>query len=196
MTTPPRRPGRPATVTAEQLADIALALWDAQGYAEVSLGVVAEAAGVNIRTVHRYFRAKSDIVWRELEGSFADLRVHLDATAPAESLLSRIRHGIVASIGASEGVHNARRRLSIISRTPELHTSISEPFIAWRTVIEDFAREQLEAEPEALAPRVLAAAAQSATMTALVWWAEHDDEGPTASVDLALRDLERGFAPR
>jgi hypothetical protein len=39
-----------------------------------------------------------------------------------------------------------------------------------------------------------AACVQAATMSALIWWGAHDEGAPSEAVDLALRDLENGFA--
>lgn len=196
VSAPVRGRGRPATVTAKGLADVALGLWEKHGYSEISLGSVAEAAGVNTRTLLRYFSSKSDIVWRELDTSFGDLRDALESTPGHISLISRLRQGIVASMRAGEDVSHDdnRRRLRIISRTPELRANTSPPFIAWRNVLRDFACIHIGARPGDLTPEVVASSVQAATMVALVWWAEHSQGPPEEVVDLALRELEAGFA--
>ena len=196
MSAPVRGRGRPATVTAKGLADVALDLWERHGYSEISLGSVAEAAGVNTRTLHRYFSSKSDIVWQALDTSFGDLRAALETTPEHLSLISRLRLGIVASMPAGEdaSLEDNRRRLRIISRSPELRANTSPPFIAWRNVLRDFACVHIGARPGDLTPEVVASSVQAATMVALVWWAEHSQRPPEEVVDRALRELEAGFA--
>jgi AcrR family transcriptional regulator len=193
MTSPSRGRGRPATITAGELARTALTLWDQRGYENVALGEVAAASGVNERTLFRYFASKSDIVWQAIDTSFNDLHRHLAATPAGESLISRVRLGILASFRLAEDPSITRLRMRIISRTPELHNNSSPPFIAWRTVISEFVAQQLGADVTDLTPRVAASAIQAATMSALIWWGSRSDSEPADAVDLALRELETAF---
>jgi hypothetical protein len=64
----------------------------------------------------RYFASKSDLVWQAIGTSFSDLPEDPEITRP---------------------------RMRIISRTAELHSSSSPQFIAWRTIIRDFAAQHL-----------------------------------------------------
>jgi len=181
-------------VTADQLAQAALSLWDRRGYDAVPLSEVAAAAGVNERTLFRYFASKSDIVWQAIDTSFGDLHEHLAATPSRARLMTRVRHGILACFESDADDELTRLRLRIISRTPELYSNSSQPFTAWRTVISNFVAGVLGTEPTALAPQVAAASIQAATMSALIWWAAHSDDDARATVDRALRELETGFA--
>jgi AcrR family transcriptional regulator len=185
--------GRPATITADELARTALTLWDQRGYENVALNEVALAAGVNERTFFRYFASKSDVVWQAIDTWFNDLRRHLASTPAGETLISRVRLGILASFELAEDPDITRLRLRIISRTPELSNNSSPPFIAWRTVIQEFVAQRLGCETTALTPRVAASCIQAATMSALIWWGSHSDSKAADAVDLALRELETGF---
>jgi AcrR family transcriptional regulator len=193
MSSPVRGRGRPATITAGELAQTALTLWDQRGYENVALSEVAAAAGVNERTFFRYFASKSDIVWQAIDTSFSDLHRHLAATPAGGSLMSRVRLGILASFRLPEDPAITRLRLRIISRTPELHSNSSPPFIAWRAVIGEFVARQLGADITDLIPRVAASCIQAATMSALIWWGSRSDSEPADAVDRALRELEAGF---
>jgi AcrR family transcriptional regulator len=193
MTSPPRGRGRPATITAGELARTALTLWDQRGYENVALSEVAAAAGVNERTLFRYFASKGDIVWQAIDTSFNDLHRHLAATPAGESLISRVRLGILASFKLAEDPAITRLRMRIISRTPELHSNSSPPFIAWRAVIGEFVARQLGADVTDLTPQVAASCIQAATMSALIWWGTRSDSEPADAVDRALRQLETGF---
>ena len=196
MTSPTRGRGRPATVTAEGLARVALTLWDQHGYENVSMSEVAAAAGVNERTLFRYFTSKSDLVWQAIGTSFSDLQRHLAATPAGEPLIPRIRLGILASFDLPEDREITRLRMRIISRTAELHSGSSPQFTAWRTIIQEFAAQHLGVPAADRTPLIVAACVQAATMTALIWWGAHDQGTPSDAVDRALRDLENGFASR
>ena len=193
MNAPKRGRGRPATIAAGELARTALTLWGQRGYENVALNEVAAAAGVNERTLFRYFGSKSDIVWRAIDTSFDDLHRHLARTPAGEPLISRVRLGILASFELVEDPEITRLRLRIISRTAELRNNSSPPFTAWRTVIQEFVAQQLGADAGDLVPRVAASAIQAATMSALIWWGSCSDGAAADAVDLALRQLEAGF---
>jgi TetR/AcrR family transcriptional regulator, regulator of mycofactocin system len=196
MSSPTRGRGRPATITADELALTALTLWDQHGYENVPLSEVAAAAGVNERTLFRYFASKSDIVWKAIDTSFSDLQRHLASTPAGEPLISRVRLGILASFELAEDPGTTRLRLRIISRTAELHNSSSPPFTAWRAVIQEFVARQLGVDAADLTPRVAASCIQAAAMSALIWWGSHGEGAAADAVDRALRELETGFAQR
>jgi len=196
VTTPapgaPRR-GRPPKVTADRLADVALRLWEERGYAEVSIREVAEAAGVDLRTVHRYFPAKSDIIWGAVLSSFDDLATRLEATPDDRPPLDRIRLAVTGAVRADTGPLD-RRRLRVIARTPELQSTFSPPFVAWRATIRAFVAARLD-PPDDLVATAVATAAQAVTLAALTWWAEHPGTTPEDAVDRALAALAGGFGP-
>jgi TetR/AcrR family transcriptional regulator, regulator of mycofactocin system len=188
--------GRPATITSGELARTALELFDQRGYENVRLSEVAAAAGVNERTLFRYFACKSDIVWQAIDTSFSDLQRHLAGTPADESLISRVRLGILASFELAEDPGITRLRMRIIARTAELRNNSSPPFTAWRTVIQEFIAGQLGADVSDLTPWVAASSIQAATMSALIWWGSHSECAAAGAVDQALRELEAGFAQR
>jgi AcrR family transcriptional regulator len=194
MTSPTRGRGRPATITVSELTRVALTLWDQGGYENVAMSEVAAAAGVNERTLFRYFASKSELVWQAIGTSFSDLPRHLAATPAGGSLITRIRLGILASFELPEDPEITRLRMRIISRTAELHNSSSPQFIAWRTIIQEFAAQHVGVPAADRTPLIVAACVQAATMSALIWWGAHDEGTPSDAVDLALRDLENGFA--
>jgi AcrR family transcriptional regulator len=196
MSSPTRGRGRPTTITSGELARTALELFDQRGYENVPLSEVAAAAGVNERTLFRYFASKSDIVWQAIDTSFCDLHRHLVGTPAGESLISRVRLGILASFELEEDPGITRLRMQIISRTAELRNNSSPPFTAWRTVIQVFIAGQLGADASDLTPWVAASSIQAATMSALIWWGSHSECAAVDVVDLALRELETGFAQR
>jgi AcrR family transcriptional regulator len=189
--------GRPATTTAHSLAQTALTLWDERGYENVPLSAVATAAGVTERTLFRYFKSKSDIVWQAIDTSFSDLHSQLAGTPTDLSLISRIRLGILATFDPDDDDQLTRLRMRVIGRAPELHNNSSPPFIAWRTVIRQFIAEELDIDPDELTAHVAASGIQAVTMSALIWWGSHGDGEAVDTVDRALGQLEHnlGFDP-
>ncbi|MCW2830413.1 MAG: mycofactocin system transcriptional regulator [Aeromicrobium sp.] len=186
--------GRPPKTTADEIAEVALAMWDEQGYDEVPLTEVADRAGVTVRTVFRYFRTKSDVIWGVFAHDYGDLRGKLAASDPTQPLLTRVRLGVVESIAGAERVESYHLRLRIISRTPELQHTVPEYFVEWRSILQEWLQQELDVGPGALEPMVIASAVQTATLNALLWWSSADVESPPRRaediVDRALRSLE------
>src|SRR5690606_18312451 len=78
MTTRTPRRGRPPLADIEELRALALTEIERLGYGDVSMAALAEAVGVSVRTLHRYFPAKADIVWGGIESSIEALKEALD----------------------------------------------------------------------------------------------------------------------
>ena len=79
-----------------------MALFEAQGFDEVTISQVADAAGVSKMTVTNYFPRKEDLVFDRAEVIIASLADAAAARAPGESLLSAIRRDFAARIAAGD----------------------------------------------------------------------------------------------
>jgi AcrR family transcriptional regulator len=187
--------GRPKSADAKVLAIQALRVLDARGYRECTMADVAADAGMSIRTLHRYFRTKADIVWGPVDISFSSLRQRLDETPVEMPLAVALREGIIASFADHpEDEPTTRLRMRLIGRTAELMANSSEPFRHWRQSIIDFVAARTGSDPSALLPVLAGSAVQATTMSALAWWATHSDAGdPADVVSEALDALGAGF---
>ncbi|MDX2377848.1 TetR family transcriptional regulator [Microbacterium sp. LRZ72] len=187
--------GRPRLADAKTLAARALSVLDLHGYRDCTMSDVAAEVGLSIRTLHRYFPTKADIVWGPVDTSFATLRRRLDETPIDVPLQVALRDGITASFADhDEDELTTRMRMRLIGRTPELHSHGSEPFVRWRQAITDFVATRTGSEPTALLAVVAGAAVQATTMSALTWWATHGAaDDPVGVVCEALDALEVGF---
>jgi AcrR family transcriptional regulator len=68
-----------------------MAMFEAQGFDEVTISQVADAAGVSKMTVTNYFPRKEDLVFYRAEAIIASLADVAATRAPGESLLAAIR---------------------------------------------------------------------------------------------------------
>lgn len=184
--------GRPQLLTTEELRSRAIAVVSAHGYDSVTMATVAAEVGVSLRTLHRHFPSKVDLVWGALDESFTRLREELANTDPAMPVVRAVHAAIVASFSSpADGQHQHRERLRLIAITPELQAAQSDAFRQWRDGIVDFAASRLDLSTDDLVPMAIGAATQSATLAGLTWWAMHDDTGsPALAVGSALRALE------
>lgn len=176
MTTRAPRRGRPPLADIEELRALALTEIERRGYADVSMAALAEAVGVSVRTLHRYFPAKADIVWGGVDGSIEALKQGLDEVDERLGTIEALRAAVLSVFARdAREVDLQRARLRLIVLSPDLRASQSATFEGWREALVGFiARRRGEATPS-LAATALGAAAQTAIMEALSWWAVAGD---------------------
>jgi AcrR family transcriptional regulator len=84
--TRPRLTERRKAQTRREIAEQALALFMQHGYDAVSVDAVADAAGVSLRTLYRYFASKDELVVPIVAGSVGEL-IDLLAARPSDEAL-------------------------------------------------------------------------------------------------------------
>lgn len=96
--------------TRQRIHDVALELFVARGFDNVTIAEVAAAAEVSVNTVYNYFQAKEDLVLPPEEASprrLADIvRERASGRSAAEAVLARLRQevrGRERRLGLSEG---------------------------------------------------------------------------------------------
>jgi AcrR family transcriptional regulator len=86
----------------QAISGTAMALFEAQGFDEVTISQVADAAGVSKMTVTNYFPRKEDLVFDRAEVTIRGLADAAAARAPGESLLAAIRRDYAERIAAGD----------------------------------------------------------------------------------------------
>ncbi|HEX6453265.1 MAG TPA: TetR family transcriptional regulator [Trebonia sp.] len=86
----------------QAISGTAIALFAAQGFDEVTISQVADAAGVSKMTVTNYFPRKEDLVFDRAEVTIGSLADAAAARAPGESLLAAIRRDYADRIAAGD----------------------------------------------------------------------------------------------
>jgi len=187
-----RAPGRPPLAEVSDLRARALDVVLRHGYAGVTLGRIAAETGVSLRTLHRYFPAKADIVWGEVDGAFDALRQGFENTTDDMPLIEAIIAAVVTAFDLSDDeLELNRARIRLIVTTPELQAVQSDMFSLWHGQLVEVIARRMEETPEALLPRAAASAVQAVIMEALAFWAAQDSsEPPAAVVARALRSLQ------
>lgn len=161
------------------------------GFEKVTMGHIAAEIGISVRTLHRHFPSKSDIVWGVIDSSFEALQQELERSDPGVSAVDAISEAVVAVFSHSaDDAGTTRARIKLIATTPELQTVRSAAFLRWRTQIMEFLAARLGEPADGLVPAAAAAAVQAAIMEALAWWARENDPGsPRIAVARALRGI-------
>lgn len=193
MSDRPARRGRPPLADPEVLRERALRVILDHGYDAVPMSRIAAEVGVSVRTLHRYFPAKADIVWGSVDDSFETIRRALATTGPDVPVADAVADAMGAAFTAGDaGLVLARERVRLIASTPELQAIRSETFDRWRAELTAFVARRLGEPVDGLVPVTTATALQSAMMAALAWWAQgHDDAEPREVVMSSVRGLGR-----
>lgn len=84
------------------ISGVAMALFEARGFDEVTISQVAEAAGVSKMTVTNYFPRKEDLVFDRAEAIIESLADAVAARSPGEGLLAAVRHDYAERIAAGD----------------------------------------------------------------------------------------------
>jgi AcrR family transcriptional regulator len=84
------------------ISGVAMAMFEARGFDEVTISQVAEAAGVSKMTVTNYFPRKEDLVFDRAEEIIASLADAVAARAPGESVLAAVRRDYAERIAAGD----------------------------------------------------------------------------------------------
>lgn len=86
----------------QAISAVAMAMFEARGFDEVTISQVAEAAGVSKMTVTNYFPRKEDLVFDRAEVIIRGLAGAVAARAPGESLLAAVRRDYAERIAAGD----------------------------------------------------------------------------------------------
>lgn len=186
----PRR-GRPPVADAADLRRRAIDVVLRDGYAAVTMSRIASEIGISVRTLHRYFPTKSDLVWGALDPSFEALRAHLAAAPDDVPLLEVVVGAVTATAGAADDDPATREvRERLLATTPELQANRSEAFRRWREELRAFVARRLGVPEGGVVAEAAASALQAATMASLHWWAVNDESSdPAPAFAEGLRGL-------
>jgi AcrR family transcriptional regulator len=162
-------------VDTRHIAQVALRLFEQNGFEAVTMEEVAKAASVSRRTLFRHFPSKADLVWADTDEVLGMLK---SLAAPLEghklmlrSIVSELFVPVLAMLDDPTLEELARRRLKLISATPTLlnHPTLREVDALLASLL---AANTL---PKSASAPLVARTLVAATFTALQWWAEHGE---------------------
>jgi TetR/AcrR family transcriptional regulator, regulator of mycofactocin system len=168
---PQSRVGRRRSTTPHHITDVAIELFGARGFAEVSVDDVAQAAGISRRTLFRYYASKNAIPWGDFDTHLAHLRELLDGVDPRVPLREALRAGLLAfnTFDESETVRH-RQRMRVILQTAELQAYSMTMYAGWREVIAGFVARRLDCKTTDLLPQTVAWTMLGVALSAYEHW--------------------------
>ncbi len=176
----------------QQLSDVAVDLFAEHGFERITVEQVAAAAGVSVRSVHRYFPAKEDMVVGPLAAYGEDVRGALEGRPADEPVMASLHAAFATMLSQRPQTQRDKVAIRLLLSTPSLQARNAEKHLAWAKLLEPLIAERLVGEDAELRARVLVQASLGAFSTALSVWA---DEAETREVhevlQIAFRTLDR-----
>lgn len=197
--TPPASPGlreRNLARNRAEVAGVAVGLFTARGFDDVTVDDVAAAAGISRRTFFRYFESKEDAVIpyeHERLEQFRELLAERHADEPVVVSIRRATASIVTADDPGRG--DIVARLQLIRDNPSIHARSLELRSRWELAVRDVIAENLHEDPAtSLVANVAAAATIGATRAAVDVWLATDCAGELATlIDNAFDLLTKGL---
>ncbi|WP_043626634.1 TetR/AcrR family transcriptional regulator [Nonomuraea candida] len=146
--------------TRRRISDVAIGLFVARGFDNVTIAEVAAAAEVSVNTVYNYFQAKEDLVLPPEEASPQRLADIVRGRAPGESaagaVLARLREeirGRARQVGLTSGFG---RVLEMMRAAPTLAARLEDLGHQMTAALAEVLAEESGAGPDDPLPRVMA----------------------------------------
>lgn len=165
----------------EELRKAAINILLHEGFSAVSMSRLASDVGMSLRTLHRYFPSKADILWGGTEQGLSRLRDRLANAARDVSPIAAAASAIGQVIGEVNGEDGVERaRLRIIALNPDLQRMHAEVYLGWQDETEKFLSERLGDSIPGSGLRSVSVAIQAVVADALYQWAAKGDTGDPA----------------
>ena len=196
---PQSRVGRRRSTTPEHITDVALGLFTAQGFAEVSVDDVAQAAGIARRTLFRYYASKNAILWGDFDTHLAHLQELLDEVDrvdPKVRMGEALRGALLAfnTFDECETVRH-RQRMRVILETAELQAYSMTMYAGWREVMAGFVAHRLSVKTTDPLPQTVAWTMLAVALSAYEHWLSDESvtlpEALGSAFDVVGAGLER-----
>jgi len=188
------RVGRRRSTTPDQIADIALDLFVAYGFGEVSVDDIAVGAGISRRTLFRYYASKNAIPWGNFDVHLRHFATLLDGTDPVLPLGTALRAALLDfnTFDESESVRH-RQRMRVILQTPELQAYSMTMYAGWREVVARFVARRTGAHPQDLTPQTIAWLMLGVALAAYEHWLGDETVSLRHALDAAFDAVAGGI---
>jgi mycofactocin system transcriptional regulator len=167
----PHRVGRRRSTTWDHISNVAIDLFAARGFDEVSVDDVAEAAGIARRTLFRYYPSKNALPWGDFDAHLDHMRDLLIGLDPDVPIRDALRTALLAfnSFDEQETARH-RQRMRVILETAALQAYSMTMYAGWRAVVAAFVAQRLGTKPEDLVPQTVAWTMLGAALSAYEHW--------------------------
>ncbi|MCC6438571.1 MAG: TetR family transcriptional regulator [Acidimicrobiales bacterium] len=154
-----------------RLEDVALDLFEREGFDRTTIEQIAAAAGIATRTFFSYFASKDDLVLADYSDRLARILDQLERRPAAEPSWDALRASFaaVAADYESEAEH-IRRRFAIMASSPSVFARSLQLQAGWEQALTERLRTRLHTGTDDPTPRLFAATALAVMRASLQHW--------------------------
>lgn len=186
------RVGRRRSTSWEHLSDVAIDLFMARGFDEVSVDDVAAAAGIGRRTLFRYYPSKNALPWGDFDAHLEHMRRLLDTLDPDVPMRDALRTALLA-FNNFDDADRHRERMRLILQTEALQAYSMTMYAGWRAVVAAFVAGRLNCTPTDLVPQTVAWTMLGVALAAYEHWLADEAVALPAALGDAFDTLAAGL---
>jgi mycofactocin system transcriptional regulator len=181
--------------TRTRIESAALDLFSAQGFEQVTIDDIADAAGISRRTFFRHVTAKADAVWGDFDAHVLRLEALLiNAGGGHQAVLASICAAYVeVNDYTAADLPMLRQRMRLILTEPALQAHSQVRYAAIDRVVAAHVARRTGVHPDALVPRLVATSTRAAATTAFEVWLADGAITLAAALHQAFDELAGGF---
>jgi mycofactocin system transcriptional regulator len=184
--------GRRRSTSWEHLSDVAIDLFMARGFDEVSVDDVAAAAGIGRRTLFRYYPSKNALPWGDFDAHLEHMRRLLDTLDPDVPMRDALRTALLA-FNNFDDADRHRERMRLILQTEALQAYSMTMYAGWRAVVAAFVAGRLNCTPTDLVPQTVAWTMLGVALAAYEHWLADEAVALPAALGDAFDTLAAGL---
>lgn len=188
------RAGRRRSTTWDHISNVAIDLFAARGFDDVSVDDIAEAAGIARRTLFRYYPSKNALPWGDFDAHLAHMRDLLADLDPDVPIGEALRTALLAfnSFDEAETARH-RMRMRVILETAALQAYSMTMYAGWRGVVADFVAKRLDATAGDLVPQTVAWTMLGVALSAYEHWLADEAEPLSVALGAAFDTVADGL---
>ncbi|MDG4663925.1 mycofactocin system transcriptional regulator [Mycobacterium sp. 236(2023)] len=187
------RVGRRRSTSWEHISDVAIDLFMARGFDEVSVDDVAAAAGIARRTLFRYYPSKSALPWGDFDAHLDLMRGLLAELDPSVPIRDALRTALLA-FNDFDDADRHRQRMRLILETEALQAYSMTMYAGWRAVVATFVAGRLGVAESSLVPQTVAWTMLAVSLSAYEYWLADESASLAVSLGDAFDLLASGLA--
>jgi len=188
------RVGRRRSTTWDHISNVAIDLFAARGFDEVSVEDVAEAAGIARRTLFRYYPSKNALPWGDFDAHLEHLRDLLNDLDPDVPIRDALRTALLTFNTFDEAeTARHRQRMRVILQTAALQAYSMTMYAGWRAVVAAFVARRIGAKPADLVPQTIAWTMLGVALSAYQHWLDDESVSLPQALGDAFDTVSDGF---
>lgn len=170
----------------DTIGQVALTLMAEHGWANTTMSMIAQAAGVSTPTLFRYFPTKADLLWHGMDDTSRAFTEQFAATPDSAKPGEAVADAYLAMLQADpDRLHLIQARVAIIGRDPDAAEASWPKFEEWRVLVTTMLAQRIEPSADRVRVRVMGAMVWAALWSAVTAWAVTDEPDPGPFVRIA-----------